>query len=160
MDKSLLQALIVERLTQDLDVIQRAAQTAYETATHEENIAENKYDTLGLEASYLATGQARRLEEIRQGLQQFQKLPAWLPGAEHTIAMGALVLLEDEHENHQWLFLGPSAAGLKVHLAGHAITVITPMSPLGHALMGKALDDEIDINVAGVRQHFFISDVL
>ena len=31
----------------------------------EENIPENKYDTLGLEAAYLATGQARRAEAIR-----------------------------------------------------------------------------------------------
>ena len=37
-----------------LELLQRAAQTAYEAATHAENIAENKYDTLGLEASYLS----------------------------------------------------------------------------------------------------------
>ncbi|MDV3444086.1 transcription elongation factor GreAB, partial [Pseudomonas otitidis] len=37
------------RLADDLQLLQRAAQTAYETATHEENIAENKYDTLGLD---------------------------------------------------------------------------------------------------------------
>ncbi|KPC57834.1 Uncharacterized protein AC509_2176 [Pseudomonas amygdali pv. morsprunorum] len=43
---------IIDKLEIDLDIAQRAAQTAYETATHEENIAENKYDTLGLEASY------------------------------------------------------------------------------------------------------------
>ncbi|KPY50002.1 transcription elongation factor GreAB, partial [Pseudomonas savastanoi pv. savastanoi] len=36
---------IIDKLEIDLDIAQRAAQTAYETATHEENIAENKYDT-------------------------------------------------------------------------------------------------------------------
>ena len=55
MNKHAVLQLILEKLTVDLDIVQRAAQTAYETATHEENIAENKYDTLGLEASYLAT---------------------------------------------------------------------------------------------------------
>lgn len=39
---------IVDKLNSDLDIAERAAQTAYETATHKENIAENKYDTLGL----------------------------------------------------------------------------------------------------------------
>ena len=34
----------------------------------EENVAENKYDTLGLEAAYLVTGQARRAEAIRQAM--------------------------------------------------------------------------------------------
>ena len=32
------------------------------------DIAENKYDTLGLEAAYLSTGQARRAEAIRQAM--------------------------------------------------------------------------------------------
>ena len=48
MNKHAVLQLILEKLTVDLDIAQRAAQTAYETATHEENIAENKYDTLGL----------------------------------------------------------------------------------------------------------------
>ncbi|MDY7065315.1 hypothetical protein PsexTeo8_17450 [Pseudomonas extremaustralis] len=56
MNKHAVLQLILEKLAADLDIAQRAAQTAYETATHEENIAENKYDTLGLEASYLAAG--------------------------------------------------------------------------------------------------------
>ena len=68
MNKTVVHRLLLEKLEVDLDVLQRAAQTAYEAATHEENVAENKYDTLGLEASYLATGQARRVEQIRQSL--------------------------------------------------------------------------------------------
>ena len=60
MNKHAVLQLILEKLSVDLDIAQRAAQTAYETATDEENIAENKYDTLGLEASYLAAGQANR----------------------------------------------------------------------------------------------------
>ena len=75
MNKYAVHTLILEKLGVDLDIAQRAAQTAYETATHEENIAENKYDTLGLEASYLATGQARRVEEIKQALTLCQNLP-------------------------------------------------------------------------------------
>ncbi len=68
MDKVTLLAQIVATLEHDVDVLRRAAQTAYETATAEENIAENKYDTLGLEASYLATGQARRTAENPPGV--------------------------------------------------------------------------------------------
>jgi hypothetical protein len=60
MHKPTVHQLILDKLRIDLDIAERAAQTAYETATHEENIAENKYDTLGLEASYLAAGQAKR----------------------------------------------------------------------------------------------------
>ena len=75
MNKHAVHQLVLEKLSVDLDIAQRAAQTAYETATHEENIAENKYDTLGLEASYLAAGQAKRVEEIKQALALCQSMP-------------------------------------------------------------------------------------
>ena len=60
MDRFLLKQQVLERLAEDLLQAEHAVRAAHETATHEENIAENKYDTLGLEAAYLATGQARR----------------------------------------------------------------------------------------------------
>src|SRR3990167_5836127 len=60
LNKAQLLHQVIAHLETALSQAQQAAQTAYEAATDEENIAENKYDTLGLEASYLATGQARR----------------------------------------------------------------------------------------------------
>ncbi len=55
MDKFLLRQQVLERLAEDLLEVEEAVRVAHEAATHEENIAENKYDTLGLEAAYLAT---------------------------------------------------------------------------------------------------------
>ena len=73
MDKFLLQQQVLERLAGDLLQVEQAVRAAHETATHEENIAENKYDTLGLEAAYLATGQARRAEAIRQAMANWRQ---------------------------------------------------------------------------------------
>lgn len=160
MDKHALRQLIVDRLAEDFDVLQRAAQTAYETATHEENVAENKYDTLGLEASYLATGQARRMEEIRQALGLYQQLTLRDYDEQRGIQVGALVTLEAENGQVQWLFLGPEAAGLKITLGGCLVTVITPRSPLGQSLLGKFEDDEVSIVVAGVRQVYAVTQVV
>lgn len=144
---SLLQA-IIERLADDLEVSRRAAQTAYETATHEENVAENKYDTLGLEASYLATGQARRMEEIRHGLLRYQQFKLRDYDDEAGVELGALVQLQGAGKPLQWFFLGPEAAGLKVDCAGQQVMVITPLSPLGKGLLGKLAGD--DLTVAGL----------
>lgn len=55
-DKFLLQQLVLQRLADDPRQFEQAVSAAHEAATHEENIAEHKYDTLGLEAAYLATG--------------------------------------------------------------------------------------------------------
>jgi len=151
---------IIEKLTIDLDIAIRAAQTAYETATHEENIAENKYDTLGLEASYLAAGQARRVEEIRQALLAYQKLNLKPFDEARGIQSGDLVTLESARGVEQHLFLGPDAAGLKVNVDDTLITVITQRSPLGQSLVGKFNGDDLDISVNGSRQSFEITRVL
>ena len=159
MNKNAVYLLMLEKLAIDLDVLQRAAQTAYEAATHAENIAENKYDTLGLEASYLATGQARRVEEIRQALKNCQAMTLAPFDPAHGIQVGALVHLEAGSGSGHWLFLAPDAAGLKLAHDEHTVTVITPRSPLGAALLGKQPDDEVLINIAGVAQGFTVCEV-
>ncbi|SEJ01450.1 transcription elongation factor GreAB [Pseudomonas sp. NFR16] len=151
---------IIETLEIDLDVAIRAAQTAYETATHEENIAENKYDTLGLEASYLAAGQARRVGEIRQSLTQYRNLTLKPFDEQRGIQSGDLIVLESASGVARQLFLGPDAAGLKVSVDEGLITVITARAPLGQTLLGKFDGDEVEIVVNGSRQSFEIVQVV
>ncbi|CAG8865311.1 hypothetical protein PS627_01211 [Pseudomonas fluorescens] len=152
MNKADLLHRIVQALEHDMLLLQRAAQTAYEAATAQENIAENKYDTLGLEASYLATGQARRAAEIRQALLAYQQLAPRGYDPARGIQVSNLVTLEDEQGRQRLLFLGPEAAGLKIGAGNDLVTVITPRAPLGQALLGKRVDDEISLVLAGVTQ--------
>lgn len=159
MDKPTLLARIIDTLVHDMEVLRRAAQTAYETATAEENIAENKYDTLGLEASYLATGQARRTAEIRQALLSYQQLLLRDYDPARGIQLSNRVTLEDEQGRQQLLFLGPEGAGLKIGEGPGLVTVITPRSPLGQQLIGKKLDDEVSLVLAGVAQVQFVVEV-
>jgi len=156
MDKPSLLAQIVATLERDLDVLTRAAQTAYEAATAEENIAENKYDTLGLEASYLATGQARRSAEIRKALLTYQQLLLRDHDPTRGVQVSNLVTLEDEDGGRRRLFIGPEAAGLKIGEGDGLVTVITPRSPLGQQLLGKKVDDEVSLGA----QTLIIVDVV
>lgn len=151
---------IIAGLQADLHTAERAAQTAYETATHEENIAENKYDTLGLEASYLAAGQARRVEEIRLALSLYQKLGPRVFDDEMGVQLGALVELGDANGEHRWLFLGPDGAGLTLQCEGCTFTVITPRSPMGMSLIGKWAGDEVFIGSATHARRFELIDIL
>lgn len=156
MNKLLLQQQVLERLAQDLHQVEQAAQAAHEAATHEENIAENKYDTLGLEAAYLATGQARRAEAIRQAIahwQQFRPLPY---NANLGIQLGALVGLLDTEGKEQQLFLGPDGGNMKLATDTCFIQVISSNAPLTKALLGKHEGDEISLQVAQVKQQFEI----
>ncbi|KAF1054382.1 MAG: hypothetical protein GAK43_00899 [Stenotrophomonas maltophilia] len=157
MDKTPLHQLILQRLAADLDVAVRAAQTAHETATHEENVAENKYDTLGLEAAYLAAGQSRRVEEIRQALARLQQLIL----RDHDDALGIqtsalLALAPIDGGETLWAFLAPDAAGLKVNYQGREILLITPRSPLGGSLLGRQIGDEVETGQGRARQTYEI----
>ncbi|WP_236171566.1 GreA/GreB family elongation factor [Pseudomonas pseudonitroreducens] len=158
MDKNRVYQLILARLAEDLSVAVRAAQTAHETATHEENIAENKYDTLGLEAAYLAAGQSRRVEEIRQALSMFENLQLRDFDEEQGIQTSALVQLVSEQRQPRWIFLGPDGAGLKVQCEGCEILVITTRAPLGGALLHRQPGDEVEVGSGSARQRYEILD--
>ncbi len=116
MDKARLLPLILQALEADREVISQQLAASHEAATHSESKAENKYDTRGLEAAYLADGQRRRLHEIELALAAYRALT---PVAMNDgIRVGALVELTTATAS-RWMFLGPDAAGLKVRLDGH-----------------------------------------
>ena len=144
MDKKDLVQRIIAQLQHDLDVLFTAARTAHEAATHEENQPDNKYDTLALEASYVAQGQANRAAEIRQAIEVYRQLSAQ-PLADEVIRLGALVALEAEEGADKVVFIGPLEGGLKLTVGGTEVVVITPASPLGSELLGKGMGDTVQM---------------
>lgn len=154
MDKFLLQQQVLERLAEDLLQTEQAARAAHESATHEENIAENKYDTLGLEAAYLATGQARRAEAIRQAMAHWRQFRPHPYDAHKGIQLGALVCLVDSDGKQQHLFLGPDGGSMKLTCGDQLVQVISSAAPLGMAMLGKCEGDEVSLQGAPVRQQF------
>ena len=148
MDKFLLQQHVLERLAEDLLQVELAARAAHETATHEESVAENKYDTLGLEAAYLATGQARRAEAIRQAIAHWRQFRPRPYDASKGIQLGALVCLGDCDDKRQQLFLGPDGGSMKLVCGAQLVQVISSETPLGRALLGRCEGDEVSILVA------------
>lgn len=139
--------LIIKQLTQDLAVQFNAALKAHEASTHEENIPDNKYETLALEASYLAQGQANRAQELKRALETYKQLTLQSYDNESIIGLTALITLTGEDDSTRTVFIGPLEGGMKVqdHLA--EIVVITPASPLGRDLIGKTLGDLVRIGI-------------
>ncbi len=146
MNKRAIIKKIIARLAAELETYLRAAQFARAEATHEQNKAENKYDTRGLEASYLARGQSQQAAELDAAIIEFEKLPEkkFTPGA--VIAIGALVELELGGEKN-FYFLGPRAGGTEVIHDKKEILVITPQSPLGEQLAGKKSGDAFQLKL-------------
>ena len=137
---------IITKLAGELEVYLRAAQFSRAEATHESNKAENKYDTRGLEASYLARGQSKQVAEIESAIADFQALTAkkFAPG--DAIGVGALVELELGGEQN-FYFLGPRAGGTEIFHDKKEILVITPQSPLGEQLAGKKSGEALKLKL-------------
>ena len=142
MEKSTILTAILSRLEVELGALTQGARASYAAATDPDSKAENKYDTRTLEASYVARGQAQRVEELRQALHDFGQLKPQASHVSETVRLGSWLTLkagtfEDEY------FMGPAEGGLEVQESGREIMVITPASPLGARLMGKRAGDSI-----------------
>ncbi|HEX3857233.1 MAG TPA: transcription elongation factor GreAB [Verrucomicrobiae bacterium] len=151
MNKRALIKKITAKLTDELEIYFRAAQFSRAEATHESSKAESKYDTRGLEASYLARGQSKQAAELEAAIAEFEKLAVRNFGADEPIDIGALVELEHGGEN-LFYFIGPRAGGTEVLHDKKEILVITPQSPLGEQLMGKKSGQEPQLNFGGAKQ--------
>jgi transcription elongation GreA/GreB family factor len=154
MDKQKVVDQIRLYLEEELAVIEKAVDSAREAATHEENKAENQYDTRALEASYLANAQAKRADEIRQLLLMYKFLPVKDYSKEKAVACpGALIELE-YNETRAFYFIAPLGGGLVTRVDGKPVQVITPVSPMGEALMGKKTGDTIEVDTRnGAREY-------
>lgn len=147
---------IIEQLQLELSTAVAASQQAHDSATHSENIADNKYDTLAVEAAYLAHGQSMRIAELKQSIALYQHFQRPTFNAGTTIGLGALVSIEDDQEQQRRLLIGPAAGGLSIDSSQGPIQVITPTTPLGQVLIGKRVDDDVDWQINQRKESFTI----
>src|SRR5690349_1385634 len=110
MNKKQLLKKIISSLSESLRVLVKAAQASHAEATHESSKAESKYDTRGLEAAYLAGGQARQAKEIMDSIKTYETLALKNFDPSEPIALTALVEL-DSDGTRAWYFVGPKNGG-------------------------------------------------
>jgi transcription elongation GreA/GreB family factor len=158
MEKSKLIKQIIASLAESLNALEKAARASHAEATHESSKAESKYDTRGLEAAYLAGGQARQAKEILDSIKLYESLPIrdFAPG--EPIDLTALVEL-DAGDTRSLYFIGPKNGGLEIKHKKQEITVITPQSPLGQLLMGKKPGDRWSSKLAHSQIKYHVLSV-
>ncbi len=160
-DKQAVFDAVVAAVRAQLEQSRTVLQHAQSAATDNEAKAENKYDTRGLEMSFVAAGQTDRIAALRQVLSAYHFWP--LPPAADVIRPGALVRLiaDDEPEGDALrdpgaalsstlvAFVAPYGNADTVSVDGVTVRVITLRAPLGRALVGKQEGDEVQVTVAG-----------
>ncbi|MCW8863735.1 MAG: hypothetical protein OQK09_07650 [Colwellia sp.] len=158
-NKAALIALIINELKQELSHAISAANEAHAAAVDDQSVAETQYDTLAIEASYLAEGQSRRVQELQSAMQAYQALPLLSFDETKSIRQSALVQLEGDSKAQHWFFIGPAAGGFRCQLNKQNITVITEQSPMGLAMIGKYQEDDIVVKLGNGQLSDYIAIV-
>ena len=114
-DKEAVRAAILRELDRLIAVMTESARATREGATHDESRPENDKDTRGLEASYLARGQAQRVVELESDRIAVQHLELRRFEGDEPIEAGALVELDVDGEG-QYLLVALRGGGLRVEV--------------------------------------------
>lgn len=154
--KSIIIADLIAQLKYTLISAEQAAHQAHLSAIDEQSKAETQYDTLAIEASYLAEGHSKRIAQFKQELNILTNMPVRAFTSADAIAISALVTLIDQHDQTSWVLLTPCSGGLVHTFDNKKCQTVTPQSPLGHALIGKYCFDEITVLVGDKTLNFEI----
>ncbi|MGO3738407.1 MAG: GreA/GreB family elongation factor [Marinomonas foliarum] len=162
MDKKKVYQAITDALLQRFETAKWAAKQAHDAATNEESVAENKYDTFGLEASYLAHGQSKRVLECEKDWLFFNKKTFDIFNENDAIELWCLValkIIDAVNEVEKYFIISPCAGGLTVEINGKSIYLVTISSPVGKALLGKMVGEEVELLQNGKQTAYEITSI-
>jgi len=157
-DKTRVHAALLREVAARVDHMTGVAKATADGATHAEAKPENDKDTRALEQSYLARGQALRVEELIEQREALRFMPLRSYGESDPLGAGALVRL-DSDDGAQCLFIAPHAGGTELVVDGVQVRVITPQSALGALLLGRSAGDDLELRVKGELREYLIAAV-
>jgi transcription elongation GreA/GreB family factor len=156
LDKRFLIEQLASHLRQSDEVARRAGAEAREAARSLQTESEKKEDgRAAIEFGSLATGQTARSRKVQEELQQLaaffnRGIPAF--GRTSPVGLGAIVdvAVEGERGEEERTFIVlPVGAGTELTGPGGDgfLSVITPASPVGRALLGKRAGDYVEVTI-------------
>ena len=141
-DKEALRRALLEALRGARDTVAAAQRTSQEGVTHEDARSEGDKDMRATEASYVARGQAMRVEALEGDIGRVINVKLRAFGDDDPVALGAVVTLDGEGGTRR-IFVAPAGGGERIEAGGVVVSVVTPSSPLGRALIGQHVGDEV-----------------
>lgn len=157
MDKAHLIAQLVAQLQQTAaearQAIADAAVEVREGATPNEKREDSR---VALEQGDMARAQQARLARANGDL---GLLDGFTPSGSHkSVALGSVVEV-DSDDMGRTFFLAPAGAGIELTMPGGDgyLSVITPQSPFGRAVIGGVVGDVVEVKVGGELREWTIS---
>jgi transcription elongation GreA/GreB family factor len=141
--RSLLDELL-KKAREELVDLTRSALEQKNFATDPEFKAESKYDTRALEASYLASAEAKRVEELNLEIQILEEVDLSASSRMGEISIGALVELSFS-DRKMLYFLIPTAGGTLLKIQDDPVVVVSVFSPIGDAMLGLKSGESFEV---------------
>lgn len=155
---------LVSSLQQEIDATLIAVNEAHALASHEQSKPENQYDTLALEAAYLAHGQSERIAELQRQILLLNHFEFSEYDENSRITLGALVCIEnvDLDSDRQWLWLLPAGGGVLLHCDDVALEIrtITAEAPLAQKILENYVGDQFELNLGHKKKQLEITELL
>jgi transcription elongation GreA/GreB family factor len=161
MDKQFLVEQLTDQLRESAAVARKAGQAAAEEARDGASPAEKREDArVHQENSSLARAQTERAQRAAAELSVLETFRPQNFPAKGAVALGAIVEVEDGDQGRTF-FLAPVGAGVELTGPGGDgfLSVVTPKSPVGQAVLGKRVGDTVEVTVKGEPREWTITYV-
>jgi transcription elongation GreA/GreB family factor len=159
MNKQFMIDQLAARIRDSLQVALREQEAAALEARDGATPSEKRDDArTAIEFSNLARAQGRRAQAAREDLAKIESFQPRKPG--DRVALGDIVEIEDG-DMGRTIFLAPAGAGIELTMpdGDGFVTVVTPASPLGKALLGRELGDTVEISVRNEERDWTVTAI-
>lgn len=133
---------LVKLLENELQELERAANSSREYANADDIKSEGKYDTRAIEANYMAQAQAVRVEELKLDLQMIRELD--IDHKSDHVELGSLVEIE-QNKMSKLYFISSALGGTILNIDQQIILVISVFSPIGSEAMSLSVGDTFEV---------------
>ncbi|MFT3924117.1 MAG: GreA/GreB family elongation factor [Myxococcales bacterium] len=157
MDKQFMIDQLANRIRESVQVAMREQEAAALEARDGATPSEKRDDArVALEFSNLAKAQGRRANAALDDLAVIEAFRPRKTGS--RITTGDVVEIEDG-DLGRTVFLAPVGAGIELTMpdGDGFVTVVTPASPLGKAIMGRQVGDTVEVTVKGDEREWTIT---
>ncbi len=148
---------LVGQLQRELETSARAALSARDAVVQEARDGatpdEKREDARAAhQAQSLGRAQQKRAQQAMAAVDALATFKPARLAPSSRIGLGAVVEIEDQDSGEgRTFFLAPVGAGITLHGPGGDgdFIVVTPTSPIGRAVLGRAVNDVVDVTVDG-----------
>lgn len=152
-DKKKIVELLIEKLNSELVEVENAARSTRDLATASDLKSEGKYDTRAIEASYLASAQNKRVEEIKLDIQMLEDLEILVETPATKLQLGSLGLIRCNNQE-RFYFISSTSGGSMLLVDEKPILVISVFSPIGDAALGLGAGESFEVETPKeIRQY-------